>query len=92
MYRVRLTSTCAAIFSDLHPKIKTQLKSSLKELYKKPYLGKSLRDELIDFRSLKMKRYRAIYQVNEKDKEIIIFAIGHRKNIYESINRFINER
>ena len=92
MYRVKLTPTAALMFNNLHPTIKKQLKSILKEsilkeLYENPYLGKGLRDELADFRSLRMKRYRAIYQIDYQNKEVIIYAIGHRRNIYTSVYR-----
>jgi mRNA interferase RelE/StbE len=85
MYRVKLTSTAAQMLNNLNPTIKKQLKSILKGLYKNPPLGKKLRDEFINFRSLKMKRYQAIYQINSQKKEVIIYAIGHRRNIYEII-------
>jgi hypothetical protein len=57
-YQVKLTATAAGMFNNLHPDIKKQLKTTLKKLYKMPYLGKTLQNELVDFRSLKMKRYR----------------------------------
>jgi mRNA-degrading endonuclease RelE of RelBE toxin-antitoxin system len=38
--------------------------SGVRELYENPYIGKRLRDELSGFRSLRMKRYRAIYQID----------------------------
>ncbi len=85
MYRVKLTPTASLMFRNLHPTIKKQLKEILIELYQNPYLGKKLQNELADFRSLKMKRYRAIYQIDNKKKEVIIYAIGHRRNIYEII-------
>ncbi|MEA3348633.1 MAG: type II toxin-antitoxin system RelE/ParE family toxin [Pseudomonadota bacterium] len=87
MYRVKLTPTAEKMFSRLHPTVKKQLKSILKELCESPFLGKELRDELINFRSLKMKRYRAIYQIDEQHKEIIVFALGHRRDIYEVITK-----
>lgn len=89
MYRVKLTPTAAEMFNRLHPRIKKQLKSILKELYVTPYLGKALQDELIDLRSLKMKRYRAIYKIDDYNKTIIIYAIGHRMEIYEIITKLI---
>lgn len=89
IYRVKLTATAAEMFNNLHPDIKKQLKITLKELYKTPHLGKSLQNELIDLRSLKMKRYRAIYQIDDHNKTIIIYAIGHRKDIYEVITELI---
>ena len=89
MYRVKLTPTAGRMFKSLHPAIKKQLKSMLKELYENPYLGKALRNELINFRSLKIKRYRVIYQIDNRNKEAIIYAIGHRRDIYEIITEFV---
>ena len=89
MYRVKLTPAAGQIFNNLHPKIKKQLKLILKKLYENPYLGKTLRDQLINFRSLKMKRYRVIYQIDNRNKEVIILAIGHRRDIYEIVTKFV---
>ena len=89
MYRVKLTATAAEMFNNLHPDIKKQLKATLKELYKTPYLGKTLQNELIDFRSLKLKRYRIIYQIDDQSKTIIIYAIGLRRDIYEVITELV---
>jgi mRNA interferase RelE/StbE len=80
------------MFNSLHPTVKKQLKSILKELYKNPYLGKELRDKLIDFRSLKMKGYRAIYQIDNRNKKAIVYAIGHRRDIYETVTKLVTER
>jgi len=91
MYQVKLTATAAQTFSSLHPDIKKQLKATLKELYKIPYLGKSLQNELIQFRSLRVKRYRIIYQVDDPNKTIIIYAIGRRKDIYEVITELVRQ-
>ncbi len=85
MYRVKLTATASEMFTLLHPEIKKQIKSILKTLYNSPYLGKALQDELGNLRSLKMKRYRAIYQVNDENRTIIVYAIGHRREIYEIV-------
>ena len=85
MYRVKLTATASEMFMLLHPDIKKQIKSILKTQYNAPYLGKALQGELGHLRSLKMKRYRALYQVNDENRTIIVYAIGHRKEIYEII-------
>ena len=89
MYRVKLTVTAAEIFNVLHPDIKKQLKSTLKELYKTPYMGKPLQNELVNFRSLKMKRYRAVYQIDDPNKAVIVYAIGHHRDIYEVITELM---
>ena len=85
MYRVKLTATASEMFTLLHPNIKKQIKSTLKTLYGDPYLGKELQDELVDFRSMKMKRYRAIYKVDDENRMVIVYAIGHRRDIYEIV-------
>ena len=54
MYRVKLTPAAYRMFNSLHSTVKKQLKSILKELYENLYLGKELRGELTNFRSLKM--------------------------------------
>lgn len=89
MYRVKLTPSASTMFSNLNPETRKQLKSILKELYKDPYLGKKLQNELIGFRSLKMKRYRAIYQIDTQKKMVVIYAIGHRRSIYEIVTSFV---
>ena len=92
MYRVKLTPTAGRMLNSLHPIVKKQLKSILKELYENPYLGKELRDELVNFRSLHIKRYRAIYKVDNRNKKAIIYAIGHRRNIYEVVTKLATEQ
>lgn len=86
MYRVKLTPTAVKMLNALHPTIKSRIKSRLKELYDDPFQGKALRDELSSFRSLKIKRYRAVYRVDHEQKEAVVYAIGHRRNIYETVS------
>lgn len=56
-------------------KIETQLIHS-------PYKGKQLKEEFKGLRSLRVGDYRVIYKIIQKD--VIILAVGHRKDIYES--------
>lgn len=56
-----------------------------------PYCGKPLKDELEGLRSLRVKRFRIIYQLNTDNKEVDIVVIGPRKTIYEETYRFIRK-
>jgi mRNA interferase RelE/StbE len=85
MYRVKLTPTAVRMFNSLHPTIKKRLKCGLRELYRHPYCGKALRNELVRFRSLKIKRCRIIYQVDDRNKVAVVYALGHRRDIYEIV-------
>jgi len=82
MCQIKLTPTAAKAFNCLHPSVKKDIKSALKILADKPYAGKALQNDLRFFRSFKIKRYRAIYSVDENSHTIVIIAIGHRKDIY----------
>lgn len=85
MYRVKLTQTAADMFARLHPDTRKQIRAALRTLYETPYRGKHLQGELAHLRSLKMKRYRAVYHVNDAHQTIIVYAIGHRRDIYEIV-------
>ena len=89
MYQVKLTPTASEMFCRLHPDIRKELKAGLKTLYQAPYAGKALQHELSHLRSLRIKRYRTIYQVNDQNQTVIVYAIGHRRDIYEIINLLI---
>jgi len=91
MYRVQLTSTASRAFNRLHPEIKKQVKARLKTLHEAPYDGKALQHNLVDFRSLKIKRYRAVYQVNDMERSVTIYAISHRREIYDIITALLPE-
>jgi len=82
----------------LHPKVNTFLKNiesdlkeritkKLHELKDNPKKGKKLKYS--DFWRIRIGEYRAIYEINKKEKQIIILYIGHRKNIYDDFTRLI---
>ncbi len=89
MYRVQLAATTAEMFRRLPPDIKQQIKKTLRQLHDAPYAGKALQNELADLRSLKMKRYRAVYQADDSQGIITVYAIGHRREIYDIVAMLI---
>jgi len=78
-----MTQAAGDTFTRLPPEMKKQIKETLKSLGENPYAGKQLRNELALFRTIKIKRFRAIYMVDDNSKTIIVIAIGHRMDIYE---------
>jgi mRNA-degrading endonuclease RelE of RelBE toxin-antitoxin system len=90
-YQVRLTACANSVAKRLHPQIKIAAKASLKNLAQNPYLGKELQAELKGFRSYRFSRYRIIFQVNTMEKAIIVWAIGHRRDIYELFGQHLLE-
>jgi mRNA-degrading endonuclease RelE of RelBE toxin-antitoxin system len=77
--------------SKLHPEGKRTIKKALNELRQDPYLGDDLQEELSAFKSYKSKRYRILYNINEKENFIEICYIGHRRDVYDQFRLLLNE-
>jgi mRNA interferase RelE/StbE len=82
-YRIRFTPEASQCISRLHPSNKKIIKNALDELRNEPYAGDDLQDEFAGFKSLKPKRFRIIYTVEEERNEIRIYYVGHRRDIYD---------
>lgn len=56
-------------------------------LAKNPKVGKEMERELDGFRSIRIEefKFRIVYKINGKSVEI--YAIGHRKNVYDLLQR-----
>lgn len=82
-YRLLYSETSRKQIKALHPDIKPVVKSGLQKLKSNPYTGKELQRELSGYYSLKTRRLRIIYKINENDKVLEVRSVGHRKDIYE---------
>jgi addiction module RelE/StbE family toxin len=87
LYQVKFTQTASNAVSSFHPDIKKHIKASLKNLALHPYRGKALQEDLFGFLSYRVQRYRIVYKVIDQDKIIIVYMVGHRRNIYELFSK-----
>ena len=90
-FLLRIPDDIASLIRGLHPLIKSQIRIALQALIKDPHRGKSLKDELQGLRSYRVKKYRIIYCVVLKKKELEIIAIGPRRKIYEETFKIISK-
>jgi mRNA interferase RelE/StbE len=88
-YQVKITSFVNEVGEKFSPEIKKTAKAALQELAQSPDLGKELQGELSGLRSHRFMRYRIIYKVDTKEKNIVIWAIGHRRDIYENLGNLL---
>ena len=86
LYLVKVTSCAYEAGKKLNPEIRRAAKAALRELALNPFIGKELQAELSGFWSLRFLRYRIIYRVDVQQKIIIVWAVGHRRDIYEALN------
>jgi mRNA interferase RelE/StbE len=91
-YRLFYSETSRKQIKSLHPQIKPTVKSQIKALKDNPYVGKVLEKELSGYYSLRMKKFRVIYEIDHQKHIVQIHYVGHRKDIYEIFRDFlINE-
>ena len=83
--QVQVTACANESGKRLSPEIRKAAKAALKELAQNPDLGKELQAELSGFRSYRFNRYRIVYKVDTENKHVIVWAIGHRRDIYENL-------
>ncbi|MCL7489662.1 MAG: type II toxin-antitoxin system RelE/ParE family toxin [Desulfobulbaceae bacterium] len=90
-YLLRVSDEVASLIRGLHPLIKSHLRSAFATILEDPFCGKSLKEELHGLKSYRVKRYRIIYRIVRKKKELEIIAIGPRRNIYEETFKIISK-
>ncbi|MBE9569959.1 MAG: type II toxin-antitoxin system mRNA interferase toxin, RelE/StbE family [Proteobacteria bacterium] len=89
--RIRFTPEAAGLLSKFHPENKKLIKAAIKEIRRDPHLGDDLQEELAGFKSYKLKRYRILYRINEKENLIEIYYVGHRSDVYEQFRLLLNK-
>ena len=86
MVITKITSCANEAGKKLTPEIRRAAKAALRELALDPFIGKELQTELSGFWSLRFLRYRIIYKVDIQRKIIVVWAIGCRRDVYETLN------
>ena len=82
-YRLMYSETSRNQILKLHPEIKPIVRKRLELLNQEPFKGKRLERELAGLRSLRVKRFRIVYKIDDTAKIIEIHYIGHRRDVYE---------
>ena len=85
-YRLKYTPTFEKQIEKIKKKNKALMEAAAKKAEKlqgMPYTGKPLKYRLAPYRSVRVKgKYRLVYRVDEEEKEVVLVAFGHRKEIY----------
>jgi mRNA-degrading endonuclease RelE of RelBE toxin-antitoxin system len=90
-YSILYSETSRNQIRRLHPQIKSVVKLSIERLQENPFTGKCLEKELSGYLSIRMKRFRVIYKINEQEHKIEIHYAGSRKDIYELFRETLPE-
>jgi mRNA-degrading endonuclease RelE of RelBE toxin-antitoxin system len=91
-YRLVYAAACRRQILRLPPLLKPLVKRAIEQLAQEPHTGKRLERELAGYLSLRAKRYRVIYCVDEGLRTVEIRYVGHRRDIYEVFTEEIRKR
>lgn len=87
-YNVFLHPKAAKELQGLDVSLRSRVRESLTELSTAPtQMGKQLKGS--KYWSLRVGDYRAIYQISEEDRKVVVLFIGHRSNVYDDFSRAI---
>ena len=85
VYRLDTPPHIAEVIRHLSPELKRGIQQALRSLSADPFAGTPLVGELAGLWRIKVRRFRIIYELDRRARMIRIFAIGHRREIYEEI-------
>ena len=85
VYRPDIPPHVAQLIRHLPPELKRSVKQAVRSLSSNPFSGEPLLRELMGLWKYKVRRFRLIYEIDRKARRIRIFAIGHRREVYEEL-------
>lgn len=91
-YRLDIPPHVAAIIRHLPPDLKRSIKGAVQALGRDPALGEPLLRELEGLWKYRVRRFRIVYSVDPATRVVRIFAVGHRRTIYETVATLVCAR
>ncbi len=85
VFRPDIPPHVAQVIRHLAPDIKRSVKQALRALSSDPFSGEPLLRELEGLRKYRVRRFRIVYEIDRERRLLRIFAVGHRREIYEQV-------
>ncbi|MEE8367189.1 MAG: type II toxin-antitoxin system RelE/ParE family toxin [Thermoanaerobaculia bacterium] len=86
-WTLRYATSAASAIRKLDPAIRRRVLAAVTKLAHEPERGKPLQLTLRGLRSWRTGDYRIVYRVVENKVEILVVAIGHRRDVYEKLSK-----
>lgn len=85
MHLIKFKTSAAKEFRKLPLKLQQRLQIAINNLKNNPRSGDTikLRDRGYLYR-LRVGDYRIIYQIDDQNKIVVIFRVGHRRDVYDN--------
>ncbi|MEK6817428.1 MAG: type II toxin-antitoxin system RelE/ParE family toxin [Nanoarchaeota archaeon] len=82
-YEILLHKKAQKFFNKLDNSIKKLISIKIDKLKLNPELGKPLVGNLSGLRSLRVEKYRVLYEIKKSQLIIYVLEMGHRKDVYD---------
>lgn len=92
VYQVAVPPDVAELIAHLPPGVKRGVKAGIRALAADPTVGEPLHGELAGHFKYRVRRYRILYQVHRATRRVRIYAVGHRRSVYEALAEKLKER
>jgi mRNA interferase RelE/StbE len=86
-WTIRYAASAARSIRKLDPQIRSRVRKAMETLAEDPLRGKPLQLDLKGLRSWRTGDFRIVYRVIEERIEILVLAVGHRRDVYERLRR-----
>ena len=88
-WTLRYAASAVRALKRLDPQVRRRVRAALDELVNEPERGKPLQLTLRGLRSWRTGDFRIVYRIVEERIEILVIAIGHRRQVYDKVRRLI---
>lgn len=85
-WTIQYTANAARAIRSLDAQVQRRVRAALEALREDPLRGKPLQLTLKGLRSLRTGDYRIIYRVVQERIEILVVAVGHRREVYDRLH------
>jgi len=85
VFRPNLPPAVAEVIRHLAPDVERAVKQALRALSVDPESGIPLVRELDGLWKYRVRRFRIVYRIDRAHRVIRIFAVGHRRDVYEAV-------
>ena len=90
-WTLRYSRGAARSIRKLDPQIRRRVRKALSELANDPERGKPLQFTLKGLRSWRTGDFRIVYQIVADRVEVIVIAAGHRRNVYDRLQKLLGQ-
>ena len=92
-YNIFLSSKAEKQYKSLDPHIGSKIKHKLNTLKQNPDKGFNLTGKYTGLKYVKITYkgigYRVVYDVSDKNKEVLVVFLGTRENFYKELRRYL---